>query len=128
MPGPARAGALIYAKDLERLSMFYQRLLGMKLLKADDTLHVMESADFQLLIHAIPPHIAATFTIASPPEPREDSALKLFFTVESLASAASQASDMGGSVAGPVWDGPGFRVQNAVDPEGNILQLRESIG
>ncbi len=127
MPGPARAGALIYAKNLATLSTFYQRLLGMKLLKADDTLHVMESADFQLLVHAIPPHIAATFTIATPPVPREDSALKLFFTVESLAHAESQAAEMGGSVAGPVWDGPGFRLQNAVDPEGNIFQVREPI-
>jgi predicted enzyme related to lactoylglutathione lyase len=126
MPGPARAGALIYAKDLERLSTFYRQLLGMKLLKADDTLHVMESPDFQLLIHAIPPHIAATFTIASPPVPREDCALKLFFTVESLSDAASEAAGMGGCVTGPVWDGPGFRVQNATDPEGNIFQVRES--
>ena len=45
VPGPARAGALIYAKDLERLSGFYQQLLGMKLLKADVEHHVIESAE-----------------------------------------------------------------------------------
>lgn len=52
MPGPARAGALIYAKDLPCLSHFYQQLLAMQLLLADDEHHVLESADFQLIVHA----------------------------------------------------------------------------
>jgi division protein CdvB (Snf7/Vps24/ESCRT-III family) len=47
MPGPARAGALIYAKELNQLSKFYQQLLSMKLLMADSQHHVIESADMQ---------------------------------------------------------------------------------
>ena len=125
MPGPARAGSLIYAKDMQRVSQFYQRVLGMKLLLEDDHHHVMESADFQLIIHAIPPHIAASVAIGVPPELREETAIKLFFSVDSLAAAEHAAAQSGGSVFGPVWDGPGFRVRNACDPEGNIVQLRE---
>ena len=101
MPGPARAGALIYAVDLDRLSGFYQQLLGMKLLKADPEHHVIESADMQLIIHAIPAHIAATITLSLPPEPRETQAIKLFFTVPSLAAAAATATSLGGAVFGP---------------------------
>lgn len=125
MPGPARAGALIYAKDLERLSGFYQQLLGMKLLKADVEHHVIESADMQLIIHAIPPHIASSVSLASPPKPREEQAIKLFFTVPSLSVAASTASSMGGAVFGQAYSGPGFEVRNGYDPEGNIFQVRE---
>ncbi|HEY1091342.1 MAG TPA: VOC family protein [Burkholderiaceae bacterium] len=128
MPGPARAGALIYAKDLERLSAFYQQVLGMRLLHADAEHHVIESADMQLIVHAIPSHIASTFTIASPPEPREAQAIKLFFTVQSLASAADVASAHGGALFGQGYAGPGFKVRNGYDPEGNIFQVREAAG
>ncbi len=127
MPGPARAGALIYAKDLGKLSSFYQELLSMTLLNADAEHHVMESADFQLILHAIPPHIAATVEIATPPEPREEQAIKLFFTVPSLSAAAETAASLGGSLFGQEYEGPGFRVRNGLDPEGNIFQVRESV-
>lgn len=126
MPGPARAGALVYAKDLERLSGFYQRLLGMRLLHADAEHQVIESADLQLIIHAIPPQIAAGIAIASPPEPRAGQAIKLFFTVPSLANAETTAISLGGSLFGPEYAGPGFTVRNVYDPEGNIFQVRES--
>lgn len=35
MAAPARTGAFIYAKDLSRLSGFYQELLGMTVRHAD---------------------------------------------------------------------------------------------
>lgn len=124
MPNPARAGALIYAQDLDRLSAFYQALLGMRVLKADPEHHVIESADAQLIIHAIPPHIASTFTIASPPVPRDEQAIKLFFTLASRRDASETLERLGGRFIGPVYDGPGFQAQNAVDPEGNIFHLR----
>jgi predicted enzyme related to lactoylglutathione lyase len=124
MPGPASAGALIYAKDLARLSSFYQQVLGMKLLHADHDHHVIESADMQLIIHAIPSQIAATIDIASPPEPREEQAIKLFFTVPSLVQAAAVASGLGGALFGDAYSGPGFSVSNGYDPEGNVFQVR----
>ncbi len=126
MPGPARAGALIYAKDLERLSQFYQTLFSMQLLSADSEHHVIESADIQLVIHAIPPNIAATFEIEVPPEPREEQAIKLFFTVQSLSNAEAVAASLGGKLFGQAYAGPGFKVRNGYDPEGNIFQVREN--
>lgn len=125
MPGPARAGALIYTKDLLRVSQFYQQLLEMRPLLADASHHVLESADFQLIIHAIPAHIAATFSIASPPEPREETAIKLFFSIPKFATAQAIAQNLGGQLFAQEWSGPGFRVRNGCDPEGNIFQLRE---
>ena len=126
MPNPNRAGALIYAKDLPRLSGFYQRLLGMKLLHADAEHHVLKSADTQLIIHAIPPHIAAGVTISSPPKPRSEQAIKLFFTVPSLAAATDLAGSLEGGMFGEEYSGPGFKVQNGYDCEGNIFHLRET--
>ena len=125
MPGPAQAGLFIYAKDLERVVRFYAGLLGMVRLHTDPEICVLQSPDIQLVIHLIPPAHAANITITVPPTPREDTALKFFVTVPSLAQARTLAATLSGSVAEQCWNGPGFRACNAVDPEGNILQLRE---
>lgn len=126
MPGPARAGLFIYAKDLERLAAFYEAIAGMARLHQSEELAVLESPDIQLLIHRIPPAIAAGITIQSPPVRREESALKFFFAVPSLAEAGRVAAGLGGEVFDERWQGPGFVVCNGCDPEGNIFQLREN--
>lgn len=125
MSGPARAGLFIYAKDLPRLAGFYESLLGMSRVHATSDLVVLHSPDIQLVIHAIPPAIAASISISSPPEKRDDAALKFFFTVPSIAEAAASAHDLGGEVMPERWQAPGFRACNAIDPEGNIFQVRE---
>ena len=126
MSGPARAGLFLYAKDLARLAGFYEAVLGMARLRATDDLVVLQSPDIQLVVHAIPPHIAADIVIASPPARRENTALKFFFTVPSIADARARAMQRGGEVYTENWQGPGFVVCNACDPEGNVFQVRES--
>lgn len=125
MSGPAPAGLFIYALDMQRLAGFYEAILGMRRLHSVPELVVLQSQDVQLIVHAIPAHIAATLSISTPPERREDTALKFFFTVPSIAAARTQAAALGGEVMQETWSGPGFRVCNAVDPEGNIFQVRE---
>lgn len=124
MSGPARAGALIYAKHLHALSAFYQSLLSMTVQREDAEHQVLSNGDLQLILHAMPAAVAAAVEVTVPPQLRESQALKLFFTVPSLAQAEAVAADHGGGVFGPVYDGPGFRVRNAFDPEGNIFHLR----
>ncbi|MGE4071163.1 MAG: VOC family protein [Lysobacterales bacterium] len=126
MAGPSAAGLFIYAKDLKQLSAFYQALLGLGEIHAREDIAVLEVPGLQLVIHAIPRHIADSFEISSPPERREEAALKFFFTVPSLDAAAVVAAAHGGEVLGERWEGRGFRACNAVDPEGNIFQLREA--
>lgn len=125
MPGPADHGVLIYALDLDTLSRFYEQVLGLALLHAEDDHRVLGAGGVQLLIHALPTAIARGLTLASPPELRETQAFKPFFTVDSLAGAEARVLALGGLLPGPVWDGPGLRYRSACDPEGNIVQLRE---
>ncbi|HEU4613995.1 MAG TPA: hypothetical protein VFS15_18000, partial [Kofleriaceae bacterium] len=73
----------------------------------------------------IPAAIAERIVITSPPERREDTALKFFFTVPSIEAARATAVSLGGAVFDERWNGPGFVVCNACDPEGNIFQVRE---
>lgn len=125
MPGPARAGALLYALNLPEVSAFYREVLGMQLLHGVPTHHVIENADLQLVLHAIPAAIAAGITLETPPAPREEAALKFFFTVPSFAAAEASILRLGGGVVPGEWPGPGFRIRHFFDPEGNIFQLRE---
>ncbi|MGL4251700.1 MAG: VOC family protein [Aeromonas sp.] len=125
MPDPARAGALIYAKDPGLLTHFYRMLLQMEIRSQSDDLIVLDNGDIQLVIHAIPESYAEQVQITRPPELRDAGAIKLFFTVTSLAWAEARAADLGGGLQPQQWSGPGFVLRNAFDPEGNILQLRE---
>ncbi|WP_297802132.1 VOC family protein [Arenimonas sp. GDDSR-1] len=125
MPAPAKSGVLFYAKNLNAVSAFYETLLNAKVLNADEMHRVLQSPDAQLIIHAIPPQYADDIVVAVPPVPREDQAIKPFFTVNCLDTAVAQVEALGGVVVGPIWPGPGMRVRNVCDPEGNIIHLRE---
>ncbi len=124
MNGPARAGAVIYAKQVGPLTAFYRELLGAQVLHAEPAYAVVQSADIQLVIHAIPEAIARTFDIAVPPEPREEAAIKLFFTVPHMDGAREAVTRLGGIWNANPWSGDGFIACNAVDPEGNVFQVR----
>lgn len=127
MPAPARAGVLIYAKNLLSVSAFYEQVLDARVLHADDEHRVLQSSDAQLIIHAIPEQYSRSIVVQVPPVAREEQAIKPFFTVPSLATAERIAEQCGGRVWGPVWPGPGMQVRNVCDPEGNIVHLRESV-
>lgn len=124
MSGPARAGAVIYARHLEPLTAFYRELLGARQLHADAEYAVLQSADIQIVVHAIPAHIADSVQISTPPEIREQTAIKLFFTVPDITAANEVISRHGGIVQTQSWRGTGFVAFNGVDPEGNVFQLR----
>ena len=125
MSGPARAGMFVYAKDRERVAAFYERVLGMRRLQAREDIVILASPDLQLLVHAIPPEFAADIDIHTPPVRRHDTAYKFFATVPRLDVAGEAAAAAGGEMFDERWQGPGFVACNAMDPEGNVFQLRE---
>lgn len=126
MAGPAKSGILIYAKEIELVSRFYEKVLLAEVIFADSEHRVLQSADAQLIIHAIPAQYAEGVEITAPPSARTEQAIKPFFTVASLENVERVATESGGLVWGPVWQGPGMRVRNVCDPEGNIIHLRQS--
>ena len=63
----------------------------------------------------------------TPPRRREDVALKFFVTVPSIAQSTGAAKQLGGEVFAERWQGPGFKLCNAMDCEGNVFQLRERL-
>ncbi|KEF41745.1 MAG: hypothetical protein ER33_09850 [Cyanobium sp. CACIAM 14] len=127
MPAPATSGVLIYAKTLPVMSAFYEQVLEARVLLADAEHRVLQTQDTQLILHAIPEAFGRSVVIDVPPVPRETQAIKPFFTVGTLAEAETIVERCGGRVWGPLWSGPGLRVRNVCDPEGNILHLRERV-
>ena len=127
MSASARAGVFVYAKALDHVTDFYASVLGLRAVHRTDQMVVLRSPDLELLVHAIPPAIAATIEITTPPQLRDDAAIKFFATVASLDECAAAARTHGGDLFGEAWAGPGFVVRNAFDPEGNIFQVRQSV-
>jgi len=120
---------VIFAKDVERLSRFYEEALSATVTESE-TSHVVLSTDtFDVVIHAIPKAVANTITIETPAVPRSSSAIKPAFVVDSL-ERLSGVCDEHDAFLKPVtsaWSIRGARVLDGHDPEGNVVQFKESL-
>src|SRR5215469_5617521 len=79
-------GAMLYAKDLERMKRFYGDLLKVEPSNRDwaDVWALFETGGVRFHLHAIPAGIVESFEIASPPVMRESEAVKLIFEVKDV--------------------------------------------
>lgn len=121
-------GAVLYAKEIDRLVEFYSAVTGIEPHSVEKGFAVLGSGPSQFVIVRIPKRIGDTIEIATPPEPREDTALKLVFAVEDIGRARIRAAQLGGAVnaAEREWQFEGDKVCDGTDPEGNVFQLRQA--
>lgn len=127
MPTLPMPSAVVFVADVPRMRRFYQALAAMTLLQEDEQHAVLELQGFQLVVHAL--HGEVPSASGGMPPAREDSYIKLCLPVESIAAARSRAAESGGALKPPAseWVGRGFRACDGQDPEGNVLQVRESL-
>lgn len=120
--------AVLYVVDLARMTAYYRDALGLDLTGVQDGAADLDCGGATLHLVQVPQHIAAGIEIASPPERREETPIKLVIAVDDLASARSRATALGGSVepAEREWSWNGTTRVDAVDPEGNVVQLAAS--
>lgn len=120
---------IVYAKNKERVSSFYQQTLGLAASEVEPTHDLLVGNGLEILIHAIPPHYAADIEIADPPQPREETPFKPVFFVADLAAASVAAFATGGFLQPPekIWHYRGAQVLDGWDPEGNVIQLRQRV-
>ncbi len=121
-------GAVIFAKDPARVAKFYEDLVPMSVTRREPDHVILESPGVQLVVHATPGPIADSIQVASPPERRTETPIKLFFTVESLAGVRARAAALGAELDAPgrEWEWLGCRICDGHDPEGNVVQFRQS--
>src|SRR5947209_3466706 len=120
-----KPSAVIFVADVRRVTAFYRELASMSVLIEEDGYSVMEVEGFQLVVHALAgePPIAEGQV-----RTREDSYIKLCLPVASIAAARSVAAANGGAIKSATheWEARGFRACDGHDPEGNVIQVRES--
>lgn len=68
-------GAVLYAKDLERLVDFYASVAGIERQSIETGYAILASRPLQFVIVRIPNRIAETIDITTPPQVREDTPL-----------------------------------------------------
>lgn len=121
-------GAVIFAKNVDSMTEYYQQVFGLTLKVRDGQKSVLESDAFSLVIHAIPDDIASGIDITHPPQVRERVPLKLYLPVASIAQAREKAKSLGGEVysSDKEWSIAHFIACDGFDPEGNVIQLRQA--
>jgi predicted enzyme related to lactoylglutathione lyase len=120
-------GVVIYAKDIDKVSAFYAAVSDLAVTLVEPGRVELAGGGFELVIIAIPEHIAVDIEIADPPQRREETPIKPIFVVHSIAAARAVAGVHGGVIDSPEreWELPHARVCDGHDPEGNVIQLRE---
>jgi catechol 2,3-dioxygenase-like lactoylglutathione lyase family enzyme len=116
-----RVSAVLYARDLAKVTAFYGAVLRQPLVYSDAYHAVLRCGTFALDIHQLPPDADAT------PEVRAHAAVKLSFPVDSIPRARQAAADHGGELdpGPPRWVVEQQKICDGRDPEGNVFQLRE---
>ena len=116
-----------FASELDQVAAFYSNVLGLHEASRDDDHILLESPGFQLVVHRIPAHSAATVQVEEPPIRRATAAMKPVFFVPSLVSVRTTVGAHGGTMEprDKEWSFNGVPVCDAIDPEGNVIQFRE---
>ena len=123
------AGAVLYARDMQRLAAFYSAVAGLSEVQREREFTVLENGASQLTIVAVPERIAAKMEITAPPRRREETPIKLFFAVPRIDALRKMAAQLEGALdpREREWQFGRWRVCDGHDPEGNVFQLREGI-
>jgi predicted enzyme related to lactoylglutathione lyase len=121
--------AVIYVQNLDPMAAFYQGCFGMSAAESDERYRVLESRDWNLSLVLMPAEISASIVMTSPPQRRAGTPVKLAFDVDSIEAASPVIGRAGGQVdpLTSAWDFRGFRHLDCLDPEGNVVQLRQRL-
>jgi predicted enzyme related to lactoylglutathione lyase len=120
-----QVGSVLFTINLQRLAHFYEKIVGMNIVKSDSHHVVLEVGTFHLTVHQIPEQYAKNIVITVPPAVRESGAIKLSFRVDSISRSRQMAPELGGHVYGPEreWDNEETTSCDGYDSDGNVFQL-----
>ena len=117
----------VFAKKIEKVSLFYQQALGLKVEVSDKSHDLLVGQNYEVVVHAISKAYAQSIEIESPPKRRDDVALKPTFVVDDLEVVRAAAKTNGGFLK-PIkqaWRIRGYIVLDGTDPEGNVIQFKQ---
>jgi catechol 2,3-dioxygenase-like lactoylglutathione lyase family enzyme len=123
-----RAELVIYVRRLAQMRAFYARCLGLVVVEQDDTTAMLQNERWTLHLVTVPAAVAATIGSEDPPRRRAETPLKPAFEVVGIEALRGRIDQLGGSLDPPERGrsfGGAVRL-DAVDPEGNVIQLLEA--
>jgi predicted enzyme related to lactoylglutathione lyase len=116
------AEVVLYVRDLERVAAFYEGCLGLLPGDGGSDYRALESPEWNLWLVA---GDGGARDGTEPASRRSQTPIKLVFAVPSIEGARAHAAEVGGSVDTRIRRFGGLDRCNAVDPEGNVIQLVE---
>jgi len=115
-------GAMLFVKDLPRMTAFYSDVLGLKAVvdtQMDNWIE-FEAGSTRFSLHAIPAAaLSDGAASASPSKARESNPVRLDFAVADVESERTRLEALGVPILVRPWG-----ACDIVDPEGNVLGLR----
>ena len=124
--GGVPAQAILYAHDLDRLFAFYTEGVGLAPGKTGDGFRQLRADEFVLwLVRGQAPKPAVDEGGSA--LRRSNVPVKLGFGVASIDRAAPVIERLGGTLATDCWQFADYTRRDAIDPEGNVIQLLEPI-
>ena len=117
-----KVGIVIFTAQKQKLSHFYQVITNSKVMVDDDSITVLESESFELVIHLLPKEPKGSATLK-----RRESYVKPFFYVSSIDLIREKVLENDGYIATKAeeWTARGFKACEATDPDGTPIQFRE---
>lgn len=112
------------------MTAFYQHCFSMATVDSKPMeFCVLKSEDWELSLVCVPEAIKNTIVIVDPPERRESTPVELAFDVANIEGLRRVVTDTGGQL-GPTasaWEFRTFLHLDCLDPEGNVVQLRQRV-
>ena len=113
-------GAMLFVSDIGRMADFYSGIMGFRVVQGSTAENWIEfdTGECRFALHQIPQELLcddASF------EPREELPVRLDFAVADVASERARLEALGVKMLIRPWG-----ACDAVDPEGNVIGLREA--
>jgi hypothetical protein len=121
------SSVVLFTVNVSQMATFYEAILeATPLVEPSGDVRLFGERD-EVLIHSIPKKIARTITVSTPPTARDGSPIKPVFDVGELASKLDLVPVHGGVVTDFHFIMDGRTRHDVLDPDGNIIQLRDRI-
>ena len=123
----SQTGAVIFAKNLDRMAAFYSLMLGFTDVSRDEDHIVLQSSGVQFVVQRIIDGGSAAGDASGPPTHRSTAVSKPVFLVPSISRLRGMA-ETHGAVLEPAdreWSFGGFILCDGLDPDGNAIRFRE---
>jgi catechol 2,3-dioxygenase-like lactoylglutathione lyase family enzyme len=118
---------VLWVSDLTAQADFYGKLLGAQVISSTDAFAELTDRTNTVLLHVLPAEYREATPLKAELPPQEEVAIKPVFSVASIAEARSAVGDTFARFGGAPATYGDYSYLDLVDPEGNVIQLQQSV-